>query len=99
MFNDISFPADDSSVSYTRTNTLRKYDTFKRDRKEGTLYGNNKTYEGGAYQGNLPDCWLIAAIAALGEVPERVHRLFNNEKSIPKNGQLMLKMWAYGTPQ
>jgi hypothetical protein len=38
-------------------------------------------------------------MAAIGEVPERVHSLFNNEKSIPKNGQLMLKFWAYGAPQ
>jgi hypothetical protein len=32
-------------------------------------------------------------------VPDRVETLFNNEKSIPKNGQLMLKMYAYGAPQ
>jgi hypothetical protein len=38
-------------------------------------------------------------MAALGEYPERVHSLFNNEKSIPKNGKLMLKFWVYGAPQ
>jgi hypothetical protein len=37
-------------------------------------------------------------MAGMGEVPERVHKLFNNEKSIPQNGKLMVKMWAFGKP-
>lgn len=92
---DKSFPADHTSISYKETKNY----PFKRDRREGTLYGNDKHFEASVKQGALGDCWLLAAMAAIGEEPERIYRLFNNEKSIPKNGQLMLKMYAYGAPQ
>jgi len=54
--------------------------------------------EHGVRQGGLGDCWLLAAMAAISEWPERIKKIMNNVKEYPKDGKFELTMWLYGKP-
>lgn len=45
---------------------------------EVNLWGTSGIIPGGVQQGNLGDCWFLAAAAALAEYPERIERIFSN---------------------
>lgn len=44
----------------------------------------------------MGDCWLLAGLSAIGEYPERVHKIFGGIKAWPTNGQFKLNMFNYG---
>ena len=45
----------------------------------------------------MGNCWLIAAISALAEVPGRIDSIFVNDE-ISENGIYAINMWALGVP-
>jgi len=47
-------------------------------------------------QGSLGDCWLLAAMGALTEWPDRIKKIFNFQETYPDNGQLSVYLWTYG---
>lgn len=67
--------------------------------KSPILYGKNGIHPGAVNQGGLGDCWYLAAMAAVGEWPDRIQKIFNGQSSYPKDGQFTLNLYTYGAPQ
>lgn len=97
-FKDISFPADASAISYKKDQNdfewLRPTDVSS----SPSLYGSEGINPGAVEQGNLGDCWMLAAIAALAEWPDRVEKIFGNQRSYPSDGKVDLNLFAMGGP-
>ena len=47
-------------------------------------------------QGGLGDFWLLAAFAAIAEYPDRIHDIFNNQRTVPDSKKLVLNFWNSG---
>jgi hypothetical protein len=86
FWNDPQFPADSSSMSWVGTkyakNTIGGYVNNKWGRLNDlcptcTLFGTDD-YLGDITQGGLGDCYYLAGISALAEIPTRFERAFVN---------------------
>lgn len=97
-FEDISFPADSSSIHWTRTYSL-KWKRPTEIEKSPSLWGSKGIRPAAINQGGLGDCWLLASMAAIGEWPDRIEKIFNGIKTYPTNGQFVTKFWLYGKEQ
>lgn len=78
-FEDQSFPAQSDSITWSGTITR----TWKRPSEAETspsLWGSKGIRPAAINQGGLGDCWFLASIAALGEWPDRVKKLFNGQE-------------------
>lgn len=94
-FEDISFPADHTSINQNEKVDL----TWKRPtdfESQPSLWGSKGVNPGAISQGGVGDCWFLAAISAIAEWPERIHKIFNNQKSYPSNGQFTINFYNYG---
>jgi len=97
LFEDVSFPADSSAVSWTQKSSYE----WKRPTEVETspsLWGKKGIRPAAINQGSLGDCWLLASMAAIAEWPERIEKVFNGVKQYPSNGQFVTNFWAYGRP-
>lgn len=71
QFNDVSFPANDKAISWTR----RYRSKWKRPtefEKSPSLWGSKGVRPAAINQGRLGDCWLLASMAAIAEWPDRI---------------------------
>lgn len=96
LFEDISFPANGDSITPGST-----HETWRRPTEvdeQPSLYGEQGVRPAAIRQGAVGDCWLLASIAAIGEWPERVQKLFRGITEYPTNGQFELDFWAFGHP-
>lgn len=48
-------------------------------------------------QGSLGDCWVLSAIAAVAEHPERIYNMFD-QKELNSAGVYSIKMYSLGVP-
>ena len=73
----------------------RAGDAFRRH----TLFGKNGITVKDIDQGKLGDCWFLAAATALAEVPERIERIFlNNKNEASPNGIYGVNLYTLGVP-
>lgn len=68
-----------------------------------SLWGENGVDLRDIRQGQIGDCWFLAAASALAEKPERLHKLFRKEedeshKGISHNGIYAVNMYALMMP-
>lgn len=97
-FEDASFPADHTSIDWDRQRNM----TWKRPSEmesKPSLYGSKGVNPGAVRQGGLGDCWYLAAIAAVGEWPERIKTIFNGRSTYASDGQFVLNLYVYGKAQ
>ena len=59
------------------------------------LFANNETRPSAGQQGQLGDCWLLAAASALAEFPDRVKKIFVNTE-YSNSGIFQTKFWIGG---
>ena len=62
-----------------------------------TLWGPSGVIPGDVAQGDLGNCWLMAAISAYAEYSSRIHDLFHNTQKSP-SGLYGLNMYVLGVP-
>lgn len=106
MFEDQGFPADATSLMWdtfvkdkSDGNHLVSYTkAWKRPSEMGTLtstsfWGSQGIKPNGVYQGQVGDCWFLAAASALAEVPDRLKRVVWND-GIDKNGAYRFNFWV-----
>ena len=62
-----------------------------------TLWGPSGVVPGDVAQGDLGNCWLMAALSAYAEYPSRVHDLFHNTEKSP-SGLYGINMYSLGVP-
>ena len=60
-----------------------------------SLWGSQGVKPTGVVQGQLGDCWFLAAAGALAEKEERVKAVFTNQQ-YPQSGIFQLKLWHKG---
>ena len=61
------------------------------------LFGRSGVIPGDVDQGQLGDCWLMAAVSGVAEYPERIESVFHNTE-ISRNGVYALNIYALGMP-
>jgi len=100
LFEDPDFPAVDSSIFYSRT-PPRPF-VWKRPTEFAT---NPKLFVGGAsrfdvQQGELGDCWLLAAIASLCQYEDLLYRVVPQDQGFTSDkkyaGIFHFQFWQYG---
>ena len=62
-----------------------------------SLWGTKGVLPNGINQGELGDCWFLAAAAALAEYPQRVHRMFYNDE-YSADGVFSVTLYLNGLP-
>ncbi|XP_064195765.1 calpain-3-like [Anguilla rostrata] len=99
LFEDPLFPADDSSLFYSRQFPIKFQ--WKRPPE---ICKNPQFIVGGANrtdicQGDLGDCWLLAAIASLTLNEKLLYRVIPPDQSFTENyaGIFHFQFWRYGT--
>ena len=97
-FSDISFPPNNSSLSWTKDYSTVTWYSPSDVEAVPSLWGKTGVTEAAVRQGGLGDCWLLASIAALAEWPDRVKKIFGGIESWPSNRKFDLNLWIYGTP-
>jgi len=106
-FNDVSFPADFTSLFWENSklggmkNSYKSYvKGFKRPSEmtsgAPSLWGSKDIRPHGVHQGMLGDCWFLASMAAVGEWKERVHKIFSDKTDYPSDGKFNIKLWNQG---
>lgn len=105
MFEDKGFKADQSSLfNSAYLSDSSDADTLKNGVKSWKrpsqmysetpiLWGTKGIVPNGVAQGQVGDCWFLAAAAALAEVPERIKRVVWND-SYDKNGAFRFNFWV-----
>ncbi|XP_030637578.1 calpain-3b [Chanos chanos] len=98
LFQDPLFPANDSSLFYSRTFPLNfewKRPSEICDNPKFIIGGANRT---DICQGDLGDCWLLAAIACLTLNEKLLYRVVPPEQSFTENyaGIFHFQFWRYG---
>ena len=59
-----------------------------------SLWGKKGVLPAGVRQGSLGDCWLLAALSALAEYPERIHAIFTG--GFTPSGIMQLNFYERG---
>uniref|UniRef100_A0A0N8B608 Calpain-3 n=1 Tax=Daphnia magna TaxID=35525 RepID=A0A0N8B608_9CRUS len=99
LFEDASFPADNSSIYYSR----RSARDFVWLRPTEIVEDPQLFVEGASrfdvQQGELGDCWLLAAMASLTLNPKLFHQVVPEDQSFTDNyaGIFHFRIWQYGT--
>ena len=102
MFVDPDFPPNDSSLGSVSclnafTKKIRERITWKRitDLYSKPIQMFYNIHPNDIVQGNLGDCYLLSAISALAEFPDRVRHLFFNLSTTP-NGKYKIGLYHEG---
>lgn len=93
--NNVKAGQEDQIQSF---NTKFKY--FARPsqiEKEPSLWGTDGIKPDGVVQGELGDCWFLAAAASVAEEKGRIEKIFADEKYNP-NGVFLMNMFYMGEP-
>ncbi|XP_005921632.1 calpain-3b isoform X1 [Haplochromis burtoni] len=98
MFEDPLFPADDSSLFYSRKPSMKiewKRPSEICENPQFIIDGANRT---DICQGELGDCWLLAAIACLTLNEKLLYRVIPPDQSFTENyaGIFHFQFWRYG---
>ena len=62
-----------------------------------TLWGPSGVLPGDVAQGDLGNCWLMAALSGYAEYPSRIHDLFHNTEKNP-SGLYGVNIYSLGVP-
>lgn len=98
LFEDASFPAEDSSIYYSR----RSGRNFEWLRPTEIVEDPQLFVEGASrfdvQQGELGDCWLLAAMASLTLNQRLFHQVVPEDQSFTENyaGIFHFRIWQYG---
>ncbi|XP_068198003.1 calpain-3b isoform X2 [Antennarius striatus] len=98
VFEDPLFPANDSSLFYSHKPSMRiewKRPSEICDNPQFIIDGANRT---DICQGELGDCWLLAAIACLTVNEKLLYRVIPPDQSFTENyaGIFHFQFWRYG---
>ncbi|XP_004083493.1 calpain-3 isoform X1 [Oryzias latipes] len=98
LFEDPLFPANDSSLFYSHKPSMKiewKRPTEICENPQFIIDGANRT---DICQGELGDCWLLAAIACLTLSEKLLYRVIPPEQSFTENyaGIFHFQFWRYG---
>ncbi|KAF7650696.1 hypothetical protein LDENG_00121660, partial [Lucifuga dentata] len=98
LFEDPLFPADDSSLFYSQKFPMKfewKRPSEICENPEFIIDGANRT---DICQGELGDCWLLAAIACLTLNEKLLYRVIPPDQSFTQNyaGIFHFQFWRYG---
>lgn len=98
LFEDPIFPATDSSLYFSK-----RPDRYIEWRRPMEIADNPQFFVEGysrfdVQQGELGDCWLLAAVANLAMHPHLFHQVVPEEQSFEENyaGIFHFKFWQYG---
>ncbi|CAE7691311.1 Capn15, partial [Symbiodinium pilosum] len=97
-FKDANFPCDGSSIgSSTSQWSVGKPDTWVRARLLGDpetacLFDQIRPQD--ILQGNVGDCWLMSALSALAEYPQRIKYLFPNTRQLTEDGKYEVRLYS-----
>uniref|UniRef100_H2YVE3 Uncharacterized protein n=1 Tax=Ciona savignyi TaxID=51511 RepID=H2YVE3_CIOSA len=98
LFEDPEFPANDNALFYSQRPSM-KFE-WKRPHE---ISENPQLFVGGAsrfdiMQGELGDCWLLAAIASLSLNDDLLYRIIPPDQSFSKDycGMFHFQFWQYG---
>ncbi|XP_051175430.1 calpain-A isoform X2 [Leptopilina boulardi] len=98
LFEDPIFPATDSSIYFSK-----RPDRYIEWRRPMEIADNPQFFVEGysrfdVQQGELGDCWLLAAVANLAMLPHLFHQVVPEEQSFEENyaGIFHFKFWQYG---
>lgn len=91
---DISLEAESIIASNSSNIIWRRASEVYPDR---TLWGPNDVLPIDTAQGDLGNCWLIAAMSAFAEYPSRVHDIFHNDEA-NQSGLYGVNLYVLGTP-
>ena len=91
-FEDVSFPANKASTGETFERVWKRPSELT---KTPILFRNNMPNWADVGQGHLGDCWLIAAISAIGEYAWMPIRNLGTT-TYPANGMFKLKVFFLG---
>ena len=109
VYNDLDFPHSEASLYWADSgesesdiaNMIAPYVNWGRVTDEfptRTLFGAGIT-PGDVAQGLNDSCYLVAALAAMAEVPGRIERVFLNENNeLSQNGIYGVTMYTLGMP-
>ncbi|KAE8286753.1 Calpain-3 [Larimichthys crocea] len=98
VFEDPLFPANDSSLFYSHKPTMKfewKRPSEICENPQFIIDGANRT---DICQGELGDCWLLAAIACLTVNEKLLYRVVPSDQSFTENyaGIFHFQFWRYG---
>uniref|UniRef100_A0A7N6AR72 Calpain-3 n=1 Tax=Anabas testudineus TaxID=64144 RepID=A0A7N6AR72_ANATE len=98
LFEDPLFPANDSSLFYSQTPPMKfewKRPSEICENPQFIIDGANRT---DICQGELGDCWLLAAIACLTLNEKLLYRVIPQDQSFTENyaGIFHFQFWRYG---
>ena len=107
MFTDTTFPTSDAiywadyiyesfspiRVDADKSSWMRAGEAYP----DYTLWGPDGVTSYDLAQGSLGNCWVINALSALAEYPERIYNIFHNTEKNDK-GVYGMNMYALGVP-
>jgi len=109
-YDDPEFPANQSSLfwdkyhweetmprDYTKNVVGWKRPEELYPNETPSLWGKKGVQPNGTSQGDLGDCWFLAAASALAEWPERMQHIFTN-KEYSKSGIFQVTFWHMAKP-